>query len=134
MKPNHQSAIAFAFAEMMLFVICSVRVNLIVLSLAFIMALVWIIVSAVGHTKAVNRCIEQFITEEDGESVSGSDSQIQVSSGSVSGQALCSIFTWVQTGIMGGLWLALLIVEFYFGMMGRIYGSEQREDHARYNR
>ena len=112
----------------------SVRVNIIVLSLAFIMALVWIILSAAKHTTAVDRCIEQFITEEDADSTLDSGSQIQVSSGSVSGQALCSIFTWVQTGIMGGLWLALLIVEFYFAMMGRIYGSEQREDHKRYNR
>jgi hypothetical protein len=109
-------------------------VNIIVLSLAFIMALVWIILSAAKHKTAVDRCIEQFITEEDGDSSFDSGSQIQVSSGSVSGQALCSIFTWVQTGIMGGLWLALLIVEFYFAMMGRIYGSEQREDHKRYNR
>lgn len=121
--------------RMLMYVMCcSVRVNLIVLALAFIMALVWIVVSAARHGKAVDRCIEQFITEEDGDTTSDSNSQIQVSSGSVSGQALCSIFTWVQTGIMGGLWLALLIVEFYFGMMSRIYGSEQREDHARYNR
>jgi hypothetical protein len=112
---------------------CSVRVNIIVLAIAFILSLVWIILSAVGHNKAVDRCIEQFVTEEDGEAVSGSDSQIEVSSGSVSGSALCSIFTWVQLGIMGGLWLALLIVEFYFAMISRIYGSEQREDHARYN-
>lgn len=105
-----------------------------VLSLAFIMALVWIIVSAARHNKAVDRCILQFITEEDGTDVTGSDSAIQVSKGSTSGQTLCSIFTWVQTGVMGGLWLALLIVEFYFGMISRIYGSEQREDHKRYNR
>lgn len=113
----------------------SVAVNTIVLLLAFVMALVWIIVSVVKHNTAVTACIAQFITETEGSGVtsSGSVSEVNVTQGSVSGSTLCSIFTWVQTGIMGGLWLALLIIESYFAIVSRIYGSEQREDHRRYN-
>jgi hypothetical protein len=112
-----------------------VAVNTIVLVLAFIMALVWIILSIVKHNTAVEACIEQFITETEnsGTTTSGSTSEVNVTQGSVSGKTLCSVFTWVQTGIMGGLWLALLIIESYFAIVSRIYGSEQREDHRRYN-
>ena len=110
----------------------SVAVNTAALALAFILALVWIIVSAVKHTSAVDACIEQFITEDSG--TNSNQSEVNVTSGSVSGETLCNIFTWVQMGVMGGLWLALLLVEFYFALMCRFYQTEQREDHKRYNR
>lgn len=108
-----------------------VAVNTAALALAFILALVWIIVSAVKHTSAVDACIEQFITEDSG--TNSNQSEVNVTSGSVSGETLCNIFTWVQMGVMGGLWLALLLVEFYFALMCRFYQTEQREDHKRYN-
>jgi len=114
-----------------------VHVNMGAVALTFVLALVWIIVSAVKHNTAVTACIEQFVTETEnsGTSTSASDdaSLIDIDSGAVSGSSLCSIFTWVQTGIMGGLWLALLIIEVYFVMMSRAYSREQRLDHQRYN-
>jgi hypothetical protein len=113
----------------------SVRVNTIAVVLAFIMALVWIILSAANHNKSVTRCVEQFITDSDSTSTTtDSSSLVNVSADTVSGHTLCSVFTWVQTGVMGGLWLALLLVEIYFVLMSRVYGTEQRQDHMRYNR
>lgn len=107
------------------------------MALTFTMALVWIIVSAAKHNAAVDACITQFI-KDDGSSTNAttaaSNSLINVDSSTVSGHTLCSIFTWVQTGVMGGLWLALLLVEAYFAVMTRVYGVEQRADHKRYNR
>lgn len=108
------------------------------LALTFTLTLVWIIVSAAKHNAAVTACIQQFVTETESSgtstSVSDNGSLISIDQGAVSGQTLCSVFTWVQTGIMGGLWLALLIVETYFAMMSRAYSREQRADHQRYNR
>lgn len=112
----------------------SVHVNAGVVALAFIVALIWIILSAARHSTAVGACVEQFVNNEDAD-ISGDDSSlINLSSGTVSGQQLCNIFTWVQLGIMSGLWLALFLVEIYFTIMSRVYGTEQRSDHKRYNR
>ena len=35
---------------------------------------------------------------------------------------------------MGGLWLALFLLQVYFAIITRVYGVEQREDHKRYER
>lgn len=110
-----------------------VRVNTIAVVLTFVMAMVWIVISAVRHNTATSNCMIQFIADSNDSNSTLSNSVINIDPSTVSGHTLCSVFTWVQLGIMGGLWLALLVVEFYFAMMSRIYGSEQREDHRRYN-
>lgn len=113
----------------------SVAVNSVAIALAFVLALVWIILSAVRHSAATTHCVDQFITNSDANTTTSTDgSLVKVSADTVNGHTLCSIFTWVQLGVMGGLWIALVILEFYFAMMSRIYGTEQRQDHKRYNR
>lgn len=70
----------------------------IVTFLAFSIAATWIILSAVGHDKAKQRCVTNFFN-------SASDSTSQ------EGDALCNIFSWVTVGVMGGLWLMLAVVQ-----------------------
>lgn len=113
----------------------SVIANSILLGLAFLLSLVWIILSAAKHSEATSRCVQQFVTSTDSSTTASSDGGlIKIEDNSVNGYTLCSIFTWVQLGIMGGLWLALFLLQVYFAIITRVYGVEQREDHKRYER
>ncbi len=68
----------------------------IILCAALAIAAAWIILSAARHSTATSNCLQRFFTEE--------SLQDQ-------GQRLCDIFSWVDVGIMGGLWLLLAIVQ-----------------------
>ncbi|EAU93054.2 hypothetical protein CC1G_06774 [Coprinopsis cinerea okayama7 len=85
---------------------------------AFSVAAVWIIMSATRHNDAKERCIQDFF-EGDLE-----DSQ---------GDALCTIFPWVDIGIMGGLWVILGIFHIYLLVVVTSYGKAQRQDHDDYD-
>lgn len=65
-------------------------------SAAFSLAAAWIILSAVRHSTASSRCIQNFFSD---------------TSLSSQGQKLCDIFSWVDVGIMGGLWVLLAILQ-----------------------
>lgn len=67
-----------------------------VLAAAFAIAVVWIIISATRHSTASSNCVRRFF----------SDTSLQSQ-----GQSLCEIFSWVDVGIMGGLWLLLAILQ-----------------------
>ena len=69
---------------------------------AFAVALAWIIISATKHNTAVNNCETNFFSNST--ATSGSTSLDE-------GQTLCNIFTWVDVGLMGGLWAILAIMQ-----------------------
>ena len=67
---------------------------------AFAVAAAWIIISATKHTTAVSKCETDFFSDDlGGSSISGE------------GNTLCQIFTWVDVGLMGGLWIVLAIAQ-----------------------
>lgn len=72
---------------------------------AFAVALTWIIVSATRHSTAVTNCESDFFSN----STSSSDSSDVPTFDE--GETLCNIFTWVDVGLMGGLWVVLAIMQ-----------------------
>jgi hypothetical protein len=92
------------------------------ISAAFSIAAAWLIVSATRHSDAQAKCIQDFFSS------TGS------ASSSSEGEALCNIFSWVDIGIMGGLWVLLAILQLYLFVVLSSYGTAQRRDHDQYDR
>ena len=67
----------------------------------FAIALTWIIISATKHNTALNDCLNNFFADDN----SGSSETVG------EGNTLCNIFTWVDVGLMGGLWVILAIMQ-----------------------
>jgi hypothetical protein len=65
----------------------------IVTLIAFSIAAAWIILSAARHATAKENCLTDFFSDE--------------STSTSEGDTLCTIFPWVDVGIMGGLWVLL---------------------------
>ncbi|GAA6062794.1 hypothetical protein JCM10212_002163 [Sporobolomyces blumeae] len=96
------------------------RINMVLVVLALLLALAIIIISAVRHSAAIDTCQNLFSTD------SASDSD-------TTAESICNIWTWVQVGIMGLLFVIVGLCELYFLMYSSIYASEQKLDHAKYN-
>ncbi|EJC98806.1 uncharacterized protein FOMMEDRAFT_161644 [Fomitiporia mediterranea MF3/22] len=90
---------------------------------AFAVALTWIIISASKHNTAVNDCEKDFFPNA---------TQTTDSTDLNEGETLCNIFTWVDVGLMGGLWVILAIMQFYLYTVISSYGTGQRRDHEKY--
>ncbi|GAA5980012.1 hypothetical protein JCM5350_005996 [Sporobolomyces pararoseus] len=94
------------------------RINTVLILLALLLSLAIIIISAVKHSQAIDTCQKLFSTD---------------ASGDTAGEGICNVWTWVQVGIMGLLFVIVGLCELYFLMYSSIYSSEQKLDHARYN-
>jgi len=90
----------------------------IVLGSALAIGAAWIIVSAARHSTATSNCVQKFFSDDSLKS---------------QGQRLCEIFSWVDVGIMGGLWALLAILQGYLLLIVSSYGSSQRKDHQQYD-
>ncbi|KAF8622883.1 hypothetical protein AX15_006648 [Amanita polypyramis BW_CC] len=97
-----------------------VRLHGPILVAAFAVSAVWIIISAVRHTTARDKCLSNFFPDESGSSGEG--------------QSLCNIFPWVIVGIMCGLWAVLAILFVYLWVIISSYGRDQRVDHEKYEK
>ncbi|GAA5916438.1 uncharacterized protein JCM6883_006108 [Sporobolomyces salmoneus] len=93
------------------------RINTALILLALLLSLAIIIISAVKHNTAIDTCQRLFSTDATGNT----------------GEGICNVWTWVQVGIMGLLFVIVGLCELYFLMYSSIYSSEQKLDHARYN-
>jgi hypothetical protein len=71
-----------------------VTIHSLAITAAFSVAAVWTIMSALQHQRARDRCLTDFFGGQT------DDSQ---------GSTLCTIFPWVDVGIMGGLWVMLMV-------------------------
>ncbi|KAI8981290.1 hypothetical protein BD414DRAFT_420034 [Trametes punicea] len=96
-----------------------VTLHLLVTVAAFAVAAAWIILSAVHHNQAENKCLSDFF----GGTVSANNSE---------GQTLCNIFPWADVGIMAGLWVLLAIMQTYLYVIVSSFGKGQRRDHTKY--
>lgn len=134
--PYIVAAIAYVFAGVQLFGFIGVFkekagifakysiINSILVLAELAVTATFTIISATSHQKAVANCEKNFfaaaststgIAAEDGE-----------------GKVICEIFTWTGVGLMGGLWLLLVILQGYLILVIRTYGKSQRDDHKRY--
>ncbi|KAJ7630991.1 hypothetical protein FB45DRAFT_917144 [Roridomyces roridus] len=86
---------------------------------AFSIALTWIILSATRHSTAKSDCLNQFFSNATTEEKS-------------EGDTLCNIFPFVETGVMGGLWVLLAVVQGYLFFVVSSYSAGQQRDHAQY--
>jgi len=68
----------------------------IIICVVFAIAAVWVIVSATRHSTASLSCMQRFFSDDSLQS---------------QGQTLCNIFSWVDVGIMAGLWVLLAIFQ-----------------------
>jgi hypothetical protein len=112
-------------ATTLLTVLRSISVNILSISAAMIMALVWIVLSGIHHNDAVSACTAEFGDTSNTAALSTAATN--------SGHSICNIFTFVQIGVVGGLWVLALVTQSYVIMMTRIYSSSQRRDHQKYN-
>ncbi|KAJ7706083.1 hypothetical protein B0H17DRAFT_1156472 [Mycena rosella] len=87
---------------------------------AFSVALAWIILSVSRHSTAKANCIANFYATGDSEEKS-------------EGDILCNIFPFVGVGVMGGLWIILLILHIYLYVVISSYSKGQQRDHAKYD-
>lgn len=92
--------------------------HLIVTLAAFSIAVVWIVLSAARHSKAVSACKATF----------GTDPDLQDEA-----NTLCDIFPWADVGIMGGLWVILVIMQTYLYFVLSSYIAGQERDHNKYD-
>jgi len=102
-------------------------VHILLTLIAFALAATWIGVSAGNHKKAQTQCELEFFNSTN---VNITNSAISQQS---EGQTLCEIFTWVDVGLLGGLWLILAVMQFYLYTVISSYGTGQRDDHEKYN-
>ncbi|OCF38850.1 hypothetical protein I317_07358 [Kwoniella heveanensis CBS 569] len=93
----------------------------------FCCAAALIIVSALRHNTAVSACEVKFFS--DSQSTTSAANETLASEG----EALCSAFAWADVGIMGALWLILLLVQSYFIYLTRTYSTSQVSDHKLYH-
>ncbi|GAA5927675.1 hypothetical protein JCM3775_006049 [Rhodotorula graminis] len=93
------------------------RINGLLVCAALLLALALIIISAVKHSAGVDQCTRLF-------SLDDTDS---------TARDICNVWTWIQVGIMGLLFVIVGLCELYFVAYTSIYASEQRLDHARYD-
>lgn len=89
-------------------------IHIMITTAAFSVALVWIIISATKHNTAKADCLTDFFSNTTSTSVTGDE-----------GDILCNIFTWVDVGLMGGLWIILAIMQvrqlYSYRMFTRLY-------------
>ncbi|WWC68093.1 uncharacterized protein I206_102014 [Kwoniella pini CBS 10737] len=102
-------------------------INALAILAALICAAALIITSALQHNKAVSKCETKFFS--DSSSTSSTANETLASEG----QALCSAFAWADVGIMGALWVILLVVQGYFIYLTRTYSTSQVKDHKLYH-
>ncbi|GAA5854483.1 hypothetical protein JCM8547_004859 [Rhodosporidiobolus lusitaniae] len=93
------------------------RINGVLVAAALLLALALIIISAAKHSSGVDACTRLFSQDD-------SDT---------SADTICNIWTWIQIGIMGLLFVIVGLCEIYFVCYEGIYASEQKLDHARYD-
>ncbi|KAI0936555.1 hypothetical protein AcV5_004658 [Taiwanofungus camphoratus] len=93
--------------------------HLLITIAAFSVAAVWIALSAARHSHAEATCEATFFPENS--SITSSE-----------GQTLCNVFSWVDVGLMGGLWVLLAIVQLYLYVVLSSYASGNERDHAKY--
>ncbi|OXH25272.1 hypothetical protein J008_05396 [Cryptococcus neoformans] len=94
---------------------------------ALICSAALIITSALRHDTAVTDCEYKFFSDVGNSSSTANETLAS------EGQALCSAFAWADVGIMGGLWVILLIVQGYFVYLTRVYSASQVSDHKLYH-
>lgn len=84
--------------------------NALLVTATLAIALAFIILSAVNHNPAVASCEALFSSQVAATTAAGS--LINLGSGNVtSGSGICNIWTWVQLGIMGLLFLIVAFSE-----------------------
>ncbi|WVQ79909.1 hypothetical protein IAT38_002010 [Cryptococcus sp. DSM 104549] len=101
--------------------------NLLAVVAAFACSAALIITSALRHDTSVTACENKFFS--DTSSTSSTANQTLASEG----EALCSAFAWADVGIMGGLWVIMLLVQGYFMFLTRRYSTSQVSDHKLYH-
>ncbi|KAF8338017.1 uncharacterized protein EI90DRAFT_3151844 [Cantharellus anzutake] len=99
------------------------RLNMIVIAAAFGVAAAFIGLAAGRHKTAVTKCQDHFYKSNNSTSAVDEHSN-----------TICSVFAWVDVGIMLGLWVLLAIIQFYFVVVTRWYTTAQAEDHKRHLR
>ncbi|KIO33865.1 hypothetical protein M407DRAFT_3860 [Tulasnella calospora MUT 4182] len=104
-----------------------VQINAALVAYIFSVSATWIIISATRHGPATTECIQDFFannaTTVDQANAFADDGQ---------GPTICNIFTWVSVGIMGGLWIIMLIFQGYLLLVCRWYSVSQLADHSKY--
>ncbi|BGP15002.1 hypothetical protein JCM10213_002855 [Rhodosporidiobolus nylandii] len=93
------------------------RINALLVTVALLLSLALIIISAAKHSTGVAACTALF----------GADSTDDTAA------TICNYWTWIQVGIMGLLFVIVGLCEIYFMCYEAIYASEQKLDHQRYN-
>ncbi|ODO08613.1 hypothetical protein L198_00344 [Cryptococcus wingfieldii CBS 7118] len=93
----------------------------------FVCSAALIIASALKHDTAVTACEEKFFSDTTNTSSSANSTLAS------EGQTLCSAFAWADIGMMGGLWVIMLIVQLYFLYLTRVYSTSQVDDHKLYH-
>lgn len=69
----------------------------------FSISAAWIIISATRHSTAQANCeVDHYSTGSAGDNAASLSSQAAT---------VCDIFSWIDVGIMGGLWVVLLIMQ-----------------------
>ena len=69
----------------------------------FSISAAWIIISATRHSTAQANCEKDYYS-------TGSTGDIAASLANEA-QTVCNIFSWVDVGVMGGLWVILMIMQ-----------------------
>ncbi|KAK1921692.1 hypothetical protein DB88DRAFT_498901 [Papiliotrema laurentii] len=107
--------------------------NALAITAAFSVAAALIIVSATKHNTAVSDCATDFYSPSANSTAASQFASASNETLTTQAEKICPPLVWAQVGIMGGLWLILLIVQVYFIFLTRTYSVSQVSDHKLYH-
>jgi len=90
----------------------------------FSVSAAWIIISGTRHSTAQANCEREYYS---GGSTDNAASLADAA------DTVCSIFSWVDVGVMAGLWVILLIMQLHMLVVASSYSKAQQLDRTRYN-
>jgi hypothetical protein len=91
----------------------------------FSISAAWIIISATRHSTAQTNCQTDFYS-----ATSTVNTAASLASAS---DTVCNIFSWVDVGIMGGLFVVLVLMQLYMLIVASSYSKAQQAERTRYN-
>lgn len=106
------------------------RINALFTLVIIIVTVAFLIVAGAQHSKAVSTCVRTYGVipiNSSASSISTADLGQTTDLFSQSGQQICNIFVWVQTGVMAGLIILMGLTQIYMLAAQRAYGGEQRQ-------
>lgn len=94
------------------------------------LGLVFILVSAAQHSTSIDQCMAVYHFPVDSKlKMKNAQSRAGVSSAVNAAMTVCDLFCWLQVGVMVATWVALALIQLYFGSKHSVYFELKHPDY-----